>query len=144
MTADDPGRRSESAPGAAALLSDVVAGIGRLVRGELALARAEAVEGARQAAGGLGRIAAAAVIGLVGLQALAGAAVTALIAAGIGPVWSPLLVGLALCVVAAVLFHLGRSALGPRSLLPRRSLRNLERDAAAVKDALTPEGGTHA
>lgn len=145
MTGDDP-RRADAGPppGAAALLSEVVAGIGRLVRGELALARAEAVEGARRAAGGIGRIAAAAVIGLVGLQALAGAAVGGLMAAGLGPIWSPLLVGLALCVVAAVLFHLGRSALGPRRLLPRRSLRNLERDAAAVKEALTPEGGTHA
>ncbi len=139
MTRDAP------RPGAdtASLLSGVVAGIGKLVKGELALARAEATEGLKRAAGGLGRIAAAAVIGLVGLQALTGAAVAALVAAGLGPVWSPLIVGLVLCAVAGALAYAGRAALAPSGVVPRRSLRNLGRDAAAVKAAVTAEGVRH-
>ena len=127
----------------ASLLSGIVAGIGKLVKGELALARAEATDGVKRAAGGLGRIAAAAVIGLVGLQALAGAAVGGLVAAGLGPVWSPLIVGLALCAIAAALAYAGRAALAPNAVLPRRSLRHLQRDAAALKTAMTAEGVRH-
>jgi len=127
----------------ASLLSGVVAGIGKLVKGELALARAEATAHLRQAAGGLGRLAAAAVIGLVGLQYLAGAAVAGLMAAGLGPVWSPLIAGLVLCAVAAALGYAGRATLVPGEAVPRRSLRNLRRDAAALKTAITPEGVRH-
>lgn len=135
----------DARPGAdtASLLSGVVAGIGRLVKGEIALARAEVTEGLRRAAGGLGRIVVAAVIGLVGLHALAGAAVAALVAAGLGPVWSPLIVGLVLCAIAGVLAYVGRAALAPSGVVPRRSLRNLGRDAAAVKAAATAEGVRH-
>ncbi|WP_413875217.1 phage holin family protein [Albidovulum sp.] len=76
-------------------------------------------------------------IGLVGLQALAGAAVAGLVAAGLGPVWSPLIIGLALCAIAAAFAYAGRAALAAKGIAPRRSLRNLRRDAVALKAAVT-------
>lgn len=128
------------ATGTASLLSDVVSGIGRLVQGELAFARAEATESVRVAAGGLAKLAVAAVLGLVGLNLLAGAAVAALVAAGLGPIWSPLVVGLGFCAVAAGLAWAGRAAMRVR--LPRKVLRNIDRDLDAIKAAVS-EGGRH-
>ena len=46
-------RLDQEAEGTASLLSEVVAGLGRLLKGELALARAEATESVRSAGAGL-------------------------------------------------------------------------------------------
>lgn len=118
------------------LLSDVAAGVGRLVQGELRLARAEATEGLKAAGSGLVKIAVAAIVGLVGLNVLAGAAVAALAATGIGPAWSALLVGAVLCLVALGLAMAGRAALRLRGIWPDRALRGLRRDAEAVQEGL--------
>ena len=136
-------RPAESIEGTGSLLSEVVVGLGRLVRGELMLARAEAAEGLRTAAGGLVKIGVAAIVGLVGLNVLAGAAVAGLAAAGIGPAWAALTVGLVLCGLALVLALLGRAALRLRGLWPDRALRGLRRDAEAVRAAMKEEGASH-
>ena len=133
----------EDAQGTATLLSEVVAGIGRLVRGELALAKAEAAENLKAAGTGVIKIIVAAVLALVGLNVLAGAAVAALAATGLGPGWAALLVGLALCVVAVVLLATGRAALRLKGLWPDRAVRGLRRDAAAVRAGLQEEGVNH-
>lgn len=135
------GRRDEADAGVFALLSDVATGFGRLVQGELRLARAEATEGLRTAGSGLAKIGIAAVVGLVGLNVLAGAAVAALAAAGLGPVWSAVLVGLVLCLAALGLALAGRAALRLRGIWPGRALRGLRRDAEAVQRGLTETGG---
>lgn len=137
------GRRDEEDAGVMSLLSDVATGVGRLVQGELRLARAEATEGLRTAGSGLAKIGIAAVVGLVGLNMLAGAAVAALTAAGLGPVWSAVLVGLALCLVAFGLALAGRAALRLRGIWPGRALRGLRRDAEAVQQGLSETGGRH-
>lgn len=126
--------------GSLALLSEVVAGLGRLVSGELRLARAEAAESLQQAGAGLAKIAIAVVLGLVGLNVLAGAAVAALAAAGLGPAWAAVLVGLALCLLAVGLAMSGRAALRLRGFLPDRTLRNLRRDAEALRAAADKTG----
>lgn len=125
------------------LLSDVVAGIGRLVQGELSLARAEAAEGLKAAGSGLTKIVMAAILGLVGLNVLAGAAVAGLAATGLGPTWAALIVGLGLCALAYVLVLAGRAALRLRGLWPNRALRGLRRDAEAVRAGLTETGVQH-
>jgi hypothetical protein len=125
------------------LLSDVVTGLGRLVRGELMLAKAEATEGLKSAVGGMVKIAVAAIIALVGLNVLAGAAVAALAATGMGPAWAAVIVGAALVVLALVLALAGRAALRLRGLLPDRAVRGLRRDAEAVQAGLTETGVRH-
>ncbi|MDX5351171.1 MAG: phage holin family protein [Paracoccaceae bacterium] len=135
-----PAERTE---GTATLVSEVVVGLGRLVRGELMLARAEAAEGLRTAAGGLVKIGLAAIFGLVGLNVLAGAAVAGLAAAGLGPTAAALIVGVILCGLALVLALVGRAALRLRGLWPDRALRGLRRDAEAVRAAVSEEGARH-
>ncbi|MES2549590.1 MAG: phage holin family protein, partial [Pseudomonadota bacterium] len=102
------------------LLSEVIGGMGRLVRGELMLAKAEATEGVKAAVGGLIKMVVAAIIALVGLNVLAGAAVAALAAAGLGPAWAAVIVGIALCVLAVILALAGKSALRLRGVMPDR------------------------
>lgn len=118
------------------LLAEIIAGVGRLVRGELSLARAEAAEGLKAAGSGLVKIGVAAVVGLVGLNVLAGAAVAGLAAAGLGPAWAALVVGLGLCLVAAGLALAGKAALRLRGILPNRAFRGMRRDADALRKAL--------
>jgi hypothetical protein len=122
------------------LLSDVVTGMGRLVRGELMLAKAEATEGLKTAVGGLVKLVVAAIIALVALNVLAGAAVAALAATGLGPAWASVIVGVALGVLALVLAMAGRSALRMRGLWPDRAVRGVRRDADAVRAGLSETG----
>lgn len=129
--------------GTTALLSDVVAGMGRLVRGELMLAKAEATEGLKSAVGGMVKIAVAAIIALVGLNVLAGAAVAALAATGLGPAWAAVIVGVALCVVALVLALAGKAAMSLRKMWPDRAMRGIRRDAEAVQAGVTETGVRH-
>lgn len=129
--------------GTTTLLSDVVTGLGRLVRGELMLAKAEATEGIKSAVGGLVKIGLAAIIVLVGLNVLAGAAVAALAATGLGPGWAALIVGVGLCVLALILALAGRAALRLRGLWPDRAIRGLRRDAEAVEAGLNKTGVRH-
>ena len=138
-----PGGTERTAEGTASLLSDVAVGLGRLVKGELMLAKAEAVEGAKAAVGGLVKIAIAALLALVALNVLAGAAVAALAETGLGPGWAALLVGLVLIGIAVALALAGKSALTLRGLWPDRALRGVRRDAEAVRGALSEEGVRH-
>jgi hypothetical protein len=133
----------ERDPGVAGLFSEVLSGVGRLVQGELRLARAEAVDSLRSVGSGLAKLAAAAVIALVALNLLAGAAVAALAQAGLGPVGAALAVGVVLALVALLLALAGRSALQLRGSKPRRVLDSLRRDAQAVKAGLNEEGTPH-
>jgi hypothetical protein len=132
----------EHDPGVAGLFSDVLSGVGRLVQGELRLARAEAADSLRSVGSGLAKLAGAAVVALVGLNVLSGAAVAALIEAGFGPVGAAVAVGVVLALVALLLALAGRSALQLRGKKPGRFLDGLRRDAQAVQTGLKQEG-TH-
>ncbi len=138
-----PGETERTTEGTASLLSEVAAGLGRLVKGEMMLAKAEAVEGAKAAVGGLVKIAVAALLALVALNVLAGAAVAALAEAGLGAGWAALLVGLVLIGIAAGLALAGKAALTLRGLWPDRAMRGVRRDAEAVRSALSEEGVRH-
>lgn len=120
-----------------ALLSEVVLGLGRLVKGELRLARAEATEGVKAAVSGLVKIVIAAVVALVGLNVLAGAAVAGLAHAGLGPAWAAVIVGVVLVVLALVLGLAGKSALKLKGLWPDRAVKGAQQDVEAVRSGLT-------
>ncbi len=126
--------------GTLSLLAEITAGLGRLVKGELSLARAEAAEGLKAAGSGLVKIAVAGVVGLVGLNALAGAAIAGLARTGLGPAWAGLIVGAVLCLAAVGLVMSARAALRLRGILPDRALRGFRRDAEAVRQGVSGSG----
>lgn len=119
--------------GMASLLSSVMSSLGRLVKGEIMLARAEATQGLKDAVSGIVKIAIAAVLALVALNVLAGAAVGALVSAGFGPGMAGLLVAVVLLGAAVALALAGRSALRLRGIWPDRAIRGLGRDADALQ-----------
>ncbi|WP_299682188.1 phage holin family protein [uncultured Roseobacter sp.] len=120
---------------AGGLLTDVMANVSGLVRNEVDLARAEISENATKAAVAVGLIAGAAIIALVALNVLAAALVAALTEAGLDAGWSALIVGAALGIIAFVLINKGVNDLKLSSLAPTRTVKNVQRDAAAVKEA---------
>jgi hypothetical protein len=143
MRDHSPEGAPERDPGLGGLLSEVLAGVGRLVQGELRLARAEAVDSLRSVGSGLARLAGAAVVALVSLNVLAGAAVGALAHAGLGPVWAALAFGLILMLAALGLSLAGRSALRQSGRKPGRMLHSLRRDAQAVRAGLKTKENHH-
>ncbi|ABD55127.1 phage holin family protein [Jannaschia sp. CCS1] len=120
---------------AGGLLSDALGNVSGLVRSEVDLARAEISENLTKAGVAVGLIAGAAIIALVALNVLAAALVAALTEAGIDAGWSALIVGAILAIVAFVLMGKGINDLKLSSLAPTRTVKNVQRDAAAVKDA---------
>ncbi|MDI3335557.1 phage holin family protein [Defluviimonas aestuarii] len=119
------------------LLSDAFHGITQLMRGELALARAEAEENIRSIATGASLVLLAATVFFVGLNVLADAAVAALANQGFATGWAALIVAASLIVIAAVLAAIGRHAFSSTKIIPRRTVMNIRRDADTFKEAMS-------
>ncbi|WP_210528390.1 phage holin family protein [Rubellimicrobium arenae] len=122
------------------LLSDAINQLTRLVRGEVALAKAEVAQNIRNAGLGVGLLVGALVLALVALHVLAAALVAAL-SNWIGPGWAALLVGVVILVVAVILALRGLNALKPENLAPSRTVRSVQADAQAIKE--TVANGNH-
>ncbi len=122
------------------LLSDAINQLTRLVRGEIALAKAELAQNVRSAGLGVGLLVGALVLVFVALNVLVFALVAAL-GELIGPGWSALVVGVVVLVVAAILAMRGLNALKPENLAPSRTVRNVQADAQAIKENVT--NGNH-
>ncbi|HET9080280.1 MAG TPA: phage holin family protein [Trebonia sp.] len=120
------------------LISSLTEQMSRLVRAELALARAELFANARQAVVGGGLLSAAAVVGLTAWLAMVAAAIAG-IAEGL-PVWAgALIAGGALAMLAGILAVLGRARL-------RRGMPPLPMTAGTVRrdlHELTRHGHSH-
>ena len=129
--------------GTADLLGDVVSGFARLVRGELALARAEAKRSLADATSAVGKLAIAAIVGITALNVLAAAAVAGLVALGLTPLWASVLLGAGLLVLAFVLIQRGLAQLDPENLAPKRVVANLRRDAETFTSMVTPDATSH-
>jgi len=124
------------------LLSDAVNQLTRLVRGEMALAKAEVAQNVKSAGVGVGLLAGAAILALVALNVLA-AALVAAIANWIGPGWAALLVGVIILAVAAILAMRGLNALKPENLAPTRTVRNVQADAQTIKETVANDHNKH-
>lgn len=120
---------------AGGILSDAMHNVSGLVRNEVDLARAEISENVTRAGVALGMIAASAIIALVALNVLVAAVVAGLAEAGLDAGWAALIVGALLGVLAYVLLNKGTNDLKLSSLAPTRTVKNVQRDAAAVKEA---------
>lgn len=125
--------KARSIPG---LLTDVLHGTTRLLRGELALARAEAEEKLRSIASVAILFLIAGVVLLVSLNVLAGATVAALTAQGIAPGGSALIVAGGLVFIGGILIVIGRQTFSSHQPLPRRTAVNIRRDAQIFKEAM--------
>lgn len=120
-------------PSVATLVSDALGHLLAILRGEIALAKAEMRDTAAKAGSALALMAVAAVLGVVGLNTIAGTAVLALIAMGMSEVVAALVVGLGVLGLAAILFFVARDRLQAASKAPGRVAENLKRSASAVK-----------
>lgn len=124
------------------LLGDAVNQLTRLVRGEVALAKAEVAQNIKSAALGIGLLVGALVLALVALNVLAIALVGAL-AELMGAGWAGLLVGVVILVVAGILALRGMNALKPENLAPRRTVRNVQADAQTIKENVSHDNHKH-
>jgi Putative Actinobacterial Holin-X, holin superfamily III len=126
------------ADSATGLLGDVVFGITQLVKGELALVRAEVQGSVQDATNAIVKLAIAAVLGIVALNVLAAAAVSGLMVAGLSPVWACLGVGIVLLISALVIVRFAMPLLAAGNLVPKRSFASMHKDAEILKSMVTP------
>jgi membrane protein implicated in regulation of membrane protease activity len=108
-----------------------------LIRGELDLARAEAVQAVRIIGIGLALILGATILALSALNVAAGAIVAVLVANGISPPLAAALVTVAFAAAALVLALAGVKALKSSTDAPRRVAKNLRRDANTVQESIS-------
>ena len=116
-----------------------MATLGRILRGEIALARAEMTQGLRAALTGVAMIVAAVILGVTAIQLFAGAGVHGLIRAGLRPWQAELVLGGVLLAVAAALTGIGLRRLRPATMMPQRAFAGLRRDAETLKPKVTPD-----
>ncbi|MFE3837128.1 phage holin family protein [Pseudogemmobacter sonorensis] len=105
------GGHAQASGGLAGLFLDVLAALSRLLRGEIALARAEAAQAGAGLARALTLVAVAAIVALVGLHLLAAAAVAGLVRLGLAEPLATLLAGAVLIALALVLVLRARARL---------------------------------
>ena len=144
MTRPSSDTATDAGPGAmlADVLADVLAGVTRLVQGELALARAEAAERLDSARRAVVQVAIAVVLGITAINLLAAAAVSFLARLGLGPAWASVVVGgivlllaLGVAVQASRLLRDAARARGRSATSIRRDVDTLQ--AMGTRDART-------
>jgi len=129
-------QHSQSPKGPASLISDVLAHVSSLIRKEFDLARAEVSTNINRAGVAIGLLVGAMVIALVALNVLAAALVAAITELGLDAGWSALIVGGIFALVALGMVMKGVNDLKLTSLAPSRTVKNLKRDADAVKETM--------
>ena len=115
------------------LMSGIVGSIAVLIRGEAALARAQAVQSARTMGMAAAFLVAATVLGFAAVCALSGMVIALLIAAGWSVAAAAGLVAVALVIGAGVLAGIGMAGARRAAAFPGRIGRNVERDLDALK-----------
>ena len=124
---------SATGQGPGAMLADVLAGVTRLVQGELALARAEAAERLDAARDAAIQMAVAVVLGITAINILAMVAVAALVAMGLPTIWASVVVGGILLGLALVFSQMAARRLRDASALPKRSAVSIKRDMETLQ-----------
>jgi hypothetical protein len=116
------------------LVSDAVNQFSKLIRNEVAIARAELAAKASEAATGVGLLMGGALLLIPPMVLLLMALAAWLVELGLRASLSNLIAGALGLVVSAVLAWVGMTKLKPEHLKPKRTLNELERDVAAVKE----------
>ena len=115
------------------LVADATHDVSSIVRSEIALAKAEISADAKKAGAGAGMFAAAGVLTLLGLILLLIAAAYGLVAAGLAPWLSFLIVAGVLLVGGAILALVGKSSVSKVKGKPERAIKNAQDTIAAMK-----------
>ena len=126
MTNAGQGQRPEPGPGA--MFADVVAGVIRLVKGELALARAEAVERVISARRALVQVVIAAILVIAAINLLAAAAVLGLSSLGLSLLLATCVVGVVVLLIALGIGAQAMRSMSQAARAPERSAASLRRD----------------
>lgn len=133
-------RHPDQAPGG--LMADMLAGVMRLVQGEIALLRAETRRRALSAQSALILVLMAVVLGITALNVLADAAVTAVAAMGLAPHWATLVVGVVLALVAVGVARAALSALHSAATGPLRAAQSVARDVETLQSMVKKDAAT--
>jgi len=128
-----PGDPPPEARPVSELISDGLAQFSRLVRSEVALARAEIASNTRRAARGGAMLGIAAAVAVPALFILMMALAALLHDLGLAWPAAYLVTAVAGFVLAAIIAMLGVNSLKAEALIPSRTINQLHRDAAAMK-----------
>ena len=115
------------------VLTNIGDDLGRLVRGEIALLKAEVRENATKVGTGVGMFGGAGLAGFFALEFLLLALLFGLTAAGLQTWLAALVVGVALAAVAGFLALRGKKSVSSASVMPVETMQQIKNDAAALK-----------
>ena len=118
------------------LLGDALAQFNKLLQNEIELAKAELAEKVEQISGAVGFVAGGAVLVIPALVMALFALSAALIAGGWSPPAAYLAAALLSAVVAAILLWVGMHRLDAQHLKPAETIRQLDKDKAAMKGVM--------
>jgi uncharacterized membrane protein YqjE len=116
------------------LFGDALSQLSKLMRNELQLARAEISMKLGQTSTAIGLLAGAAIFLIPTIVLLLMSLAAWLVEIGMTPAMAQLLAGLAGLIVVAILAGLGLNRLKTNSLVPKRTLDQLQQDAAAARE----------
>ena len=119
----------------AELISDAVDRFTKLIRNEMAIARMELTAKATEAALGIGLLLAGAVLLIPTLVLLLMALAAWLVELGLNASVANLIAGVVGLVISGGLAFIGKNKLNPDHLKPERTISEIARDIAAVKDS---------
>jgi len=119
------------------LVADATRDISSIVRGEVALAKAEIRADATRAGLGAGMFFAAGTLAFLALILLLIAAAYGLVAAGLAPWLAFLIVAVVLLVVGAILALIGKHSFGNLKGRPERAIKSAQDTIAAVRPSST-------
>jgi hypothetical protein len=120
------------------IFTDLIGQLTSLVRKEGQLARSEISEKLNRALVGMALILAGAVLLIPALVILLQAAMVAMMEGGMSPALAALIVGGAALVLGIILALVGWSWIKPASLVPDKTIDQLQRDAAVARHAASP------
>lgn len=121
------------------LVNDALVDVSTLFRSEIALAKAEVTSDAKKAGKAIAMFVAAGFFGVLGLVFLLHTAAMGLIAAGLAPWLSYLIVTLVLFLIAGILALVGKGALKGFQGKPKSAIANAQQTVDKVKLAATGE-----
>ena len=133
---EQTGQRPLADKNVAELVSEALQQFSRLVRSEVGLLRAEASEKARQALRSGAMLGIAGVVAIPSLAILMLALVAFLVEMGLAASLSCLITAVVGFAIAGVLAKMGLSRLRADLLVPNRTINQLQRDAATMKEHL--------
>jgi hypothetical protein len=120
--------------GISELVGDAVNQFTKLIRNEMAIARAELSEKATEAAMGAGLMLGGALLLIPAMVLLLMALAAGLTELGLSASVSNLIAGVIGLLISAVLAWIGKTKLRPEHLKPKHTIREVERDLAAMKE----------